>query len=192
VCSSDLRLIAAAAKHLRPLIVFYLGTGARASEALDLQWADVDLERASCVFRDTKSGRDRIVKMPPACVAALASLKGRADAVFRRPDGQPYTDRERAEGGQFKTAFRGAIKRAGISKPATPHALRHTWATWYYAATIDPLRLKNAGGWASLALVERYAHLMPSALVPETARIWGAAHPDVWEIGANLASAARA
>ena len=186
------RLISASADHLKPLIVFYLCTGARASEALDLQWADVDLAAGICALRATKNGRDRIVKLPPAGIAALAELKGRDKSVFRRPDGKPYADRERAEGGQFKTAFKGALKRAGIAKPVTPHALRHTWATWYYAATLDPLRLKGAGGWASLALVERYAHLMPSALVPDVARIWGAAHPDDWESSAKFASGALA
>ena len=32
-------------------------------------------------------------------------------------------------------------------------------------------------GWATPAMVERYAHLAPPGIVPEIARIWGAWHP---------------
>lgn len=177
-------LLDATAGHLRPLLLFYLCTGARASEALDLQWSDVDLTAATCVFRDTKTGRDRIARLPPAAVIALANLKHRDGHVFRRPGrkavplGAPYASKDRDEGGQFKTAFRGACRRAGLvdaeGRPIiTPHGLRHTWATWFQAVTRDPLRLKHEGGWASLSMVERYAHLAPSSIVREVEAFWG-------------------
>jgi integrase len=65
-------------------------------------------------------------------------------------------------GGQFKTAWRGAIRRSGIDPKLTPHDLRHTWASWHYALHKDPIWLKEEGGWSSVALVERYAHLLPA------------------------------
>lgn len=190
-------LIRNAAPHIRSLLVFIIGTGARMAEALDLQWADVDMAAAKVVFRDTKSGLDRPAGMPPLVIAALTALKKpdeRLGHVFRRADGEPYVDRERLEGGQIKTAFRGACRRAGLIRwestgdkenqttvrwraSLTPHDLRHTWATWFYAATRDPLLLKREGGWASLRMVERYAHLMPSNLVSEIPSIWGDSHP---------------
>jgi integrase len=202
-----MQLHAAAGEALRPLVMFMLCTGARVAEALELDWTDVDLQRGSCVLRETKNGRDRIVRLAPAAVAALANLEGRKGAVFRRPDGEPYADKERQEGGQFKTAWRGACRRAGLggwkrSVPSpdlvaaaagaeftavkwrptiTPHGLRHTWATWYYAATRDALRLMHRGDWSGLQLVERYAHLATSEIVPGIAQVWGAAHPDMWE-----------
>lgn len=198
----------AAGERLRPLIAFLLGTGARVAEALDLTWDDVDLKRGSCVLRDTKNGKDRIVRLPPATVVALANLTERQGAVFRRPDGEPYADKEREEGGQFKSAWRGACLRAGLGRweqakkthPAledaaerrpftpviwrpsiTPHGLRHTWATWYYATTQDALRLMHMGGWSGLSLVERYAHLATSRIIPDLPKFWGATHPDEWE-----------
>ena len=39
------QLIAACSPHLRPLVLFLLGTGARMSEALYLDWREVDLAR---------------------------------------------------------------------------------------------------------------------------------------------------
>ena len=47
-------LIAGAAPHLRPLLTFLVCTGARVSEALDLDWSDVRLDERTVVLRDTK------------------------------------------------------------------------------------------------------------------------------------------
>ena len=81
---------------------------------------------------------------------------------------EPYVDRRIKKndsdvvyGGQIKTAWHGAIRRAGIDPVFTPHHLRHTWATWHYAVHRDPRLLQYAGGWSSLALVERYGKWTP-------------------------------
>jgi len=207
-----IRLMNAAAPHLRPLLHFFLCTGARVSEALDLDWSDVDLPAAKVVLRDTKNGTDRPARLPPAIVVTLANLPHRDGRVFRRDDGAPYADKERQEGGQIKTAFRAACRRSGLIvwEPAqgapppeaedlctpvrwapvvTPHDLRHTWASWFYALSKDMLLLKDEGGWASTAMVERYAHLMPSDLVGEIRSVWGSSHPRIGAlpgIGANV------
>ena len=102
----------------------------------------------------------------------------RTGAVFRTDDGSPYADTGRQFGGQIKTGFRSALMRAQL-REVTPHDLRHTWATWFYALTKDPLLLKAEGGWATLAMVERYAHLMPSGLAGEIRSVWGASHPRI-------------
>src|SRR5258708_15372927 len=78
-----LRLVEAAAPHLRPLLLFILCTGARLSEALYLDWADVDLPAAKAVFRDTKNGTDRAAGLPEAAVMRLARLPGQT--VARQP-----------------------------------------------------------------------------------------------------------
>ncbi|MGH6976319.1 MAG: site-specific integrase, partial [Stellaceae bacterium] len=169
-------LIEHASAHLRPWLLFLVCTGARMSEALDLDWSDVDLPAAKAVFRMTKNSTSRAASLPTAAVLALAGLSQKEGLVFRRLDGEPYGDRFREGGGQIKTGWRGACKRAGIVG-ATPHDLCHTWASWFYAVSKDPMLLKAEGGWKSLDMVERYAHLMPSDLVPEIATVWGAAHP---------------
>jgi len=50
----------------------------------------------------------------PRALAALANLPHRAGKVFRRPDKQLYEPKD-GEGGQIKTAFKGACRRAGIA-----------------------------------------------------------------------------
>lgn len=201
------RLLDGSAAHLRPLIQFILSTGARMSEALDLQWTDIDLNGARAVFRDTKTGADRIASLPPAAVVSLANMpftdekrQVREGAVFRKEDGKPYASRNREGGGQIKTGWRGACKRAGLAIPKldhdgnpvldakerplmvpslTPHDLRHTWATWFYGITKDLLLLKAEGAWAELSMVERYAHLMPSDLAADVHLVWGGSHPRI-------------
>ncbi len=193
------RLVAAAAAHLRPLLIVLLGTGARMSEALELDWRDVDLTGGRAIFWRTKGGRRRIATLPARAVAALAGLEHREGPVFRwetrRPvtkrDGQPkrttaYADRGRQGGGQIKGAWRGAIKRAGLDTALTPHDLRHTWASWHYALHRDLLLLKVEGGWSSVALVERYAHLMPAG---HEAEIRAFQHPAYTSDEENRASA---
>jgi integrase len=176
-------LIAAAAPHLRPLLMFLVGTGARMSEALELDWADVDLVGARAIFWRTKNGKRRNAHLPPAVVAALTNLPHREGRVFRwatrtRKDGTArriadYADRERRYGGQIKTAWAGALRRAGLNPELTPHDLRHTWASWHYALNRDLLALKIEGGWSSVSLCERYAHLLPAGQETAIQRFFG-------------------
>jgi integrase len=158
------RLIAAAAPHLQPLLVFLLGTGARLSEALYLEWRDVDLVGMRAIFwaDRTKSGKRRNVVVPLRAVAALANLGQREGPVFMTDRGHAYADRNGADGGQIKTAWHATIRRALLNPAFSPHTCRHSWASWHYAIHKDLLKLKLDGGWSSTSQVERYAHLMPT------------------------------
>jgi integrase len=155
------RLIAACSPHLRPLVMFLLYTGARAGEALWLDWRCTDLARAHVSFPKTKNGRPRGVPLHRDLVAELANLPHRDGEVFRRPDGRSY---ERPGGGhdvsagsKIKTVFQGAVKRAGIENFRV-HDCRHTWATWHFAEHHDLIALQTLGGWLTLAMATRYAH----------------------------------
>ena len=154
-------LLAGAGPSMRVLIQLILGCGPRMSEALELDWRDVDLQGARAMFWRTKGGKPRRAVLPPGLVATLANLSYREGRVIRRPDGRPYADRERQGGGQMKTAWRATKARAGIDPELHQHDLRHTWASWHYALYRDPLKLKLEGGWGSLDQVERYVHLLP-------------------------------
>lgn len=172
-------LHAAAAEHVRPLLTWLVGTGCRMGESLALDWSAVDLTGATArLWADTtKAGKVRVVAMPPAVVAALAELPTREGRVFLNDVDEPYPDsRETGGGGQIKYAWRDACMRAQI-RDRTPHDLRHTWATWDYALNRDLLGLRDRGGWSSVALVERYAHLMPAGHEAGIRRVWGLAGP---------------
>ena len=158
------RLIDACSPHLRPLVVFMLYTGARVSEAVYLDWRDVDLQRRQVWFLDTKNGEARGVPLHDRVIVEIANMGHREGAVFRRPGtkarplGKPYARKRDRGGGQIKTAFKGACRRARITD-LTPHDCRHTWATWHYAANRDLRALMELGGWKSEAMVMRYTHV---------------------------------
>ncbi len=201
-------LLDAAAPHLRPLIVFLIGTAARMSEALELDWGDIDLAAARAIFRRTKTGAERRADLVPAVRAALAALPHREGRVFRpaypgrRTPGQTgqiwrageaYRDAGRTGGGQIRTAWSAACRRAGLpgawqawtdtaGRPCRrfvpalhPHDMRHTAATWHYAIYRDLLRLQAFGGWAGVAQVQVYAHLLPEAYAADAAAWLGIA-----------------
>lgn len=158
------RLIDACAKHLRPLVIFLIYTGARAGEALWLDWHDVDLESGHVTFPETKNGEPRGLPLHRRVVEALAKLPHRQGRVFRRADGLPYErpkeddDDNQSAGSRIKTAFRGACRRAGITD-FHPHDCRHTFATWHYKQNRDLPTLMRLGGWKDIKSVARYVHV---------------------------------
>jgi integrase len=154
------RLIEACATHLRPLVVFLLYTGARAGEAVWLDWSNLDLEKKQATFPKTKNGDARSVPLHSRVVQSLASLSHREGAVFRTPAGEHYAarkDDDTSAGSRIHNAFSGACRRAGIADFRV-HDCRHTWATWHYQANHDLTALQKLGGWKTASMVFRYAH----------------------------------
>lgn len=180
-------IIQQASEHLRPLIVFLVATGVRASEALELEWKQVDLKgRMATVWQ--KQGTERQVQLPPVVLMAFDMLpyRERRGRVFRPGAGvSGYHDNGRNSGGQFKQGWAGACRRAGLPgrervwvpkgqkyerrqfvPEHTPHSLRHTWATWHYCLHHDLLLLKEEGGWETITMVTRYAKKMNDQHAP--------------------------
>lgn len=174
------QLLAACPKHLRPLVVFMLYTGARAGEAVWLDWSTVDLDYNRVTFPKTKNGSARSVPLHGRVVQELAALPLRTGPVFlthrRRPYESPRAEdkSDQSAGSRINTAFRSAVKAAGLgwtvpddkgklvwATDVTPHVCRHTWATWHYQANRDFTALQKLGGWKTASMVFRYAHTNP-------------------------------
>jgi len=190
------RLIAAAKPHIKPLVIFLLGTGCRLSEALYLNWREVDLSRGHVTIVGpedaetnrirTKNNTARGIPLHPRVVAALAEMPHRHGAVFRKPVkgkratnttlearkyGLPYEDRGGVGGGQIKSTWATMCDKAKIPD-FTPHDCRHTWATWHYIANRDVAKLMELGGWKSLDMVMRYTHVNVDHLKPSIEAMW--------------------
>jgi integrase len=162
-----------AAHRLRALIIFLILSGARLSEALRLQWPDVELPARWMVFRNTKRnkqgvdqpGEDRGVPIHPQLVVVLANLPGaRTGAVFKSHLGKPYTIPKRQGGGQIKTGWDMTLARAGI-EDLHVHDLRHTFATYLRQTGCDEQLRDEIMGHASTAMGRRYAHVPRPELI---------------------------
>lgn len=168
------RLHAAAAPHLQPLLTYLICTGSRLGETLSLDWSQVDLagRRVNVWADQTKGDARRVVDLTPAALRALAGMDRREGCVFLTHHGEPYRDAGEGYGGHIKSAWRTAMRDAGLDG-FTPHHLRHSWATWFYALNRDLIALQHAGGWSDIKLVTRYAHLMPVGQEKAIRRVWG-------------------
>jgi len=109
------RLIEASARHLRPLVIFLLGTGARVGEALWLDWANVNLDNRQVTFPKTKNGEARSVPLHGRVVDALAALPRRNGEVFLTDEGKPYArptrEADTSAESRIHTAFASACRR---------------------------------------------------------------------------------
>jgi site-specific recombinase XerD len=99
-----------------------------------------------------KSGTSRTVSLNSTILAALTRLPRRSEFVFAKRTGTPY---------RGIRGLRAACERAGLTG-VTPHTLRHTFATRLVENGVDLRTVQELGGWATLSLIQRYAHVAPS------------------------------
>lgn len=165
------KLIQSAAPHLRPLVLFLFSQGCRISEALYLDWEQVDLDRAHVIFLDTKNGDDRGVPIQRRALTALKAMNRRTGRVFLTDEGKPYADRAGAGGGMVSSAWATMCEKAGVEN-FTPHDCRHTWATWYYQKNRDLKKLMELGGWRDVQSVMRYTHVNSEHLAASIENLW--------------------
>ncbi len=69
-----------------------------------------------------------------------------------------------------KTSWLSACRRAGI-EDFRFHDLRHTWASWLIQSGVPLSVLQEMGGWESIEMVRRYAHLSPNHLTEHARKI---------------------
>ena len=150
-------LAAAEARHERfgALLTFLLYSGVRLSEALRVDWGDVDLQRATALIRETKNGKPITVHLPPPAISALANLPDRKGRVFRL-----------TKSGRLYSLWAEAEKAAELALPVRSafHILRHTHATWRRLYTgADTTALTNTGLWRSRNAAAVYEHVDAAA-----------------------------
>jgi len=150
--------------QLHDMALLSLHTGLRAGEIFALKWGHIDLENNFIHVSDPKSGRERKAPMTPMVKAMfLRRAPEQAqieDLVFKSRNGQQIKE--------SSNAFARAVKRLGINEGITDsrqkvtfHTLRHTFASWLALRGEHILTIKELLGHQSLAMTERYSHLIP-------------------------------
>lgn len=168
-----------AAIRLRDRAIFetLYGAGLRVSEVCGLDLGDLDRARYGTMLiavRRGKGGKRRDVPVGGQAVAALdAWLEVRADLapdgahVFVNRDGGRLTPRS------VQRAVRAWCTAAGVVVPATPHALRHSYATHLLDEGVDLRSIQELLGHASLSSTQIYTKISLDHLT----KVYDGAHP---------------
>ncbi len=153
------RLLTELPPHLRAMARFSLETGLRKSNVTGLQWSQVHLgRRCAWIHPDQAKNRKAIaIPLSAAAILVLRQQIGKHPLNVFSYRGNPI--------GQVNTkAWRAALQRAGIADFRW-HDLRHTWASWHVQAGTPLHVLQELGGWESVEMVRRYAHLSSKHLI---------------------------
>jgi site-specific recombinase XerD len=124
-----LRLFEAAHEPIyRTLFMTLYAAGLRIGEACRLKISDIDPDRMQILIRDAKGGKDRQVILSRRLLEAL-----RSHWRQYRPKVWLFCGRGKEEKPlplrRAQRAFQRARREAKINKAATPHSLRHSFAT---------------------------------------------------------------
>jgi integrase/recombinase XerC len=164
-----------AARNAAVLTLLY-GSGLRISEALGLDGGELTRGGSDrTILRITgKGGKTRLVPVLPAAVAAVAEY--RRLCPYHLQAGSPLF--RGAKGGALQPAIiqremqrlRGAL---GLADTATPHALRHSFATHLLGRGGDLRAIQELLGHASLSTTQIYTGVDAERLLA----VYDAAHP---------------
>ena len=148
------------------------GLGLRISEALSLTGADHPLPETLRITG--KGGKTRPVPVIPAAAEAVADYVRRCpfdlapnDPLFRGARGGPVNPR------LIQGAMERARLRLGLPATATPHALRHSFATHLLSAGGDLRAIQELLGHASLSTTQAYTAVDAARLM----EVYEKAHP---------------
>lgn len=145
------------AKH-RALLVLIYSSGMRVSEAVRLRCRDIDAARGVIHIRQAKGRKDRYTLLSTFANTLLepymATLKP-DDYLFPGGDGPSRHLSIRS----VQYVFERALRKAGITKSASIHTLRHSFATHLLEAGTDLRYIQELLGHSSPKTTQIYTHV---------------------------------
>lgn len=156
----------------RAVLETLYSTGIRASELVGMNIEDISRQERLVRIRG-KGRKERIVPIGRKAIDAIDAYIGggkrRAtlNAVFTGPSGKRLTART------VQRILENYRKKLGLAQKASPHTLRHSFATHMLESGADLRALQELLGHASLSTTQRYTHLNLDSLMDAYDR----AHP---------------
>lgn len=148
------------------------GCGLRISEALSLKCSDAPVGETLRILG--KGSKTRIVPVLPAVREAIAAYVAAQpfalapdEPLFRAVRGGPLSPRH------VQATMQSLRGRLGLSDRATPHALRHSFATHLLGAGADLRSIQELLGHASLSTTQKYTAVDAAGLLSAYSK----AHP---------------
>ena len=140
----------------RAILAVLWGGGLRRGEVANLTLRDVNLSDGYLIVRSSKTGKPRVVPIPPMCARLIRRhlRSWTADSLF----------------GLGTSGIRLMLRRHGLL-PA--HAWRRGWAVEALRAGVSEASVRAAAGWSSGAMVVRYTRALSTSLaIDEFNRVW--------------------
>jgi len=148
-------------KHKAMLSLIY-ACGLRCGELLSLQPVHIDSKRNIIIIKNAKGKKDRIVPLSPKILVMLrdyyVTFKPQTYLFEGNIKGQAYDDRS------LQQVMKQALKKAGITKPATLHWLRHSFATHLLESGTDLRYIQELLGHNSSKTTEIYTHVSTKSI----------------------------
>lgn len=152
---SEIKKLVVATNNLkhRLMIALAYGAGMRISEVVSLRVRDVDLDEMIIHIKQAKGKKDRITVFPESLKTDIQNLiagKSGDDYVFESERGGKLTTRS------AQMVFARSLRKAGISKSATFHSLRHSFATHLLENGVDVRYVQELLGHQNIRTTQRY------------------------------------
>ena len=173
-------------KYRAALSISY-GAGLRAAEVCNFKIGDIDSDRMLIHVEQGKGRKDRKAMLSPGLLGLLRDwwLEARPEGWLfpGKPKINPISPR------QLNRAFTSAKNMAGISKPATLHTLRHSFATHLLEANTDVRVIQVLLGHAKLTTTAQYTHVATKTIrdtVSPYEMLAKLLSPGIWRIGSRM------
>lgn len=158
----------------RALLELLYSSGLRAAELVALDWKNIDVGLGAVRIENGKGGKQRVVPVGADAIDALAAYRKTWNGPVRDEDAiflNRYGDRlhVRSIGRVLDTC----IRQAALQTQASPHAIRHSFATHLLENGADLRAIQEMLGHASISTTQRYTHLDLRRL----ASVYDKAHP---------------
>ena len=140
----------------RLMIALGYACGLRVSEAVALRVADLDIDELVVHIKGAKGKKDRISVLPKKLQNDLRNViagKNANDFVFGSNRGGKLTTTS------LQKMFRKSLAKTGISKSATFHSLRHSFATHLLENGVDIRYVQELLGHQNIRTTQRYTQV---------------------------------
>ena len=131
--------------------------GLRISEAIHLNVSDIDSERMVIEVRNSKGGKDRYVPLPRRTLDLLRKywIKSRSNSWLFPSS----VTADHISVSAIQLCFKKVLRESGITKHATVHTLRHSYATHLLESGVDIRVIQGVLGHSSPKSTVIYTHL---------------------------------
>ena len=148
-------------KHKMMLSLIY-SCGLRCGELLALKPVHIDSKRNIVLLKNAKGQKDRIVPLSPLILEMLREYfkiyKPKTYLFEGAIPGESYSDKS------LQQVLKQALQKTGITKPATLHWLRHSYATHLLESGTDLRYIQELLGHNSSKTTEIYTHVSTKSI----------------------------